>query len=198
MGYWKNHPEAWPVEEIEIGGQTIDKEEAIEILETPPEGDARIILKHQLIAAKLNILKGADGIDVEDTIEDADKWLEKFEGKELKDKDRQEGIDLSETLDDYNNGVIGPGHCDDEELDTNPKSPEDPPSPTPTEEEEEKGPAPTATPTATSTDTPTATPTATRTTRPPRPTDTPTETPTRTTRPPRPTDTPTATPTPSE
>ena len=31
-GYWKNHPEEWPVEWIEIGDENYTKEEAIDIL----------------------------------------------------------------------------------------------------------------------------------------------------------------------
>jgi len=114
QGYWKNHPEAWPVEEIMIGGVTYTKAEAITILETPPKGDATYILAHQLIAAKLNILKGADPSAVETTITEADDWLSANPlGSNPSDPNRAQGIALAETLDEYNNGLIGPGHCDD-------------------------------------------------------------------------------------
>ena len=121
QGYWKNHPEAWPVEEITIGGVTFGQPAAItilEILETPPDGDATYILAHQLIAAKLNILKGADPITVTVTITDADNWLadEHTLGSDPSNPGRAQGITLAETLDDYNNGVIGPGHCTDETI----------------------------------------------------------------------------------
>jgi hypothetical protein len=33
-------------------------------------------------------------------------------GSDPSDPDRAQGISLAETLDEYNNGVIGPGHCD--------------------------------------------------------------------------------------
>ena len=33
LGYWKNHPDAWPVDEITCGGTTFTKEEAIELME---------------------------------------------------------------------------------------------------------------------------------------------------------------------
>jgi hypothetical protein len=115
MGYWKNHPEAWPVDELTIGGETYSKAEAIEILEAPPKGDASYILAHQLIAAKLNILNGADEGAVADVISEADSWFEANPiGSDPKGEAREEGIALAETLDDYNNGEIGPGHCKEE------------------------------------------------------------------------------------
>ena len=49
FGYWKTHPEEWPVEEITIGEVTYSKDQAIEILETAPAGgDVTYILAHQL------------------------------------------------------------------------------------------------------------------------------------------------------
>ena len=117
MGYWMNHPEAWPVEEIEIGGVTHTKEDAIIILETPPEGDATYILAHQLIAAKLNVANGAESNGLGDTITDADAWLTaNIFGSDPTDPARAQGIALAEVLDDFNNGLLGPSHCADEIL----------------------------------------------------------------------------------
>jgi len=114
QGYWKNHPDVWHVQEIAIGNETYTKEEAIAILETPIGGDATYILAHQLIPAKLNVLQGADPSAVETTTADADEWLiEHPLGSDPSDPDREQGISLAETLDNYNNGVIGPGHCED-------------------------------------------------------------------------------------
>ncbi len=125
QGFWKNHPEAWPVEAITIGGVTYTKTEAIAILSTPPKGgDATYILAHQLIAAELNVLNGADGSVVAATLADADAWLTAHPlGSAPKGADRQAGIALAEVLDDYNNGLIGPGHC---------AEPTPTPTPTPT------------------------------------------------------------------
>ncbi len=113
QGFWKNHPEVWPVDHITIGGVTYAKGEALKILETPPRGDATYILAHQLIGAKLNILNGADPSDVAATIADADNWLiEHPLGSDPSNPGRAQGIALAGALDDYNNGLIGPGHCD--------------------------------------------------------------------------------------
>jgi len=117
MGYWKNHPEAWPVDEISIGNITYTKEEALDILKTPTEGDATYILAYQLIAAKLNVANGADVDEIELTIKEADAWLSTHPlGSDPSDPDREQGIALAETLDNYNNGLLGPSHCEDEIL----------------------------------------------------------------------------------
>jgi hypothetical protein len=117
QGYWKNHPDAWPVDEIAIGGTTYSIEEAIAILETPPKGDATYILAHQLIAAKLNVLNGANLNDLGATIEDADAWLSAHPlGSKPQSPDREQGIAMAEILDSYNNGLLGPGPCEDEIL----------------------------------------------------------------------------------
>jgi hypothetical protein len=147
-GFWKNHPEAWPVEEITIGGVTLPTAEGIAILQTSPRGDATYVLAHRLIAAKLNIANGADPSAVADTIEAADQWLVEHPlGSDPRGTDRAQGTGYAETLTDYNEGALGPGQC---------------------EEEASRGGAtttasPTTTSTATSTETPTPTPTATMT-----------------------------------
>jgi len=114
QGYWKNHPEAWPIEEITIGDVTYTQADAIAILKTAPRGgDATRILARQLIPAKLNVLQGADPSAVETTITDADTWLIAYPlGSDPSNPNRKEGIALSGVLDDYNNGITGPGHCD--------------------------------------------------------------------------------------
>jgi hypothetical protein len=144
LGYWKNHPEVWPIEEIVIGGEIYSKDQAIGILGEPPKGDATYILVHQLIPAKLNVLNGADDQDVAKIILEADDWLNQNKlGSDPKGSDHEIGVGLAETLEEFNNGVIGPGMCDDE-VDSLPESKETPTA------------TPTNTPTATATPTPTS------------------------------------------
>jgi len=143
QGYWKNHPEAWPVDSLTIGGTTYDKDQLLAILNTPPKSDARIILLHQLIAAMLNVANEADPTEAEDAIAEANDWLASHpeatptaapaKGKKTKaaktqisDEDRQVAITLADVLDAYNNGDIGPGHCDDGECDDGDGEPCDP------------------------------------------------------------------------
>jgi hypothetical protein len=128
QGFWKNHEDAWPVEELLLGNVTYTKSELLTILRTPPRGDATYILIRQLIAAKLNVASGADPAEIESTLADADAWLTEHPlGSKPRGRDRQPGLDLAERLDDYNNGVIGPGHCDSTPM----PSPSPSPSPTP-------------------------------------------------------------------
>jgi len=118
LGYWKTHPASWPADRIQIGGSWYSKQQALSILRTEPRGDATYILAHQLIAAKLNVLKGADGSAVAATIAAADAWLADNKiGSDPRKSRAQAGIDLASTLDGYNNGVIGPGHCDERDCD---------------------------------------------------------------------------------
>src|SRR5262249_22140345 len=59
QGYWKNHPEAWPVSSLKLGIVVYTKAQLLLIFNTPAAGNGLISLAHQLIAAKLNILNGA-------------------------------------------------------------------------------------------------------------------------------------------
>lgn len=59
-GYWKNHPEAWPVTSLTIGGVTYDQAQLLVILNTAIRKDPTYILAHHLIAAMLNVANGAD------------------------------------------------------------------------------------------------------------------------------------------
>ncbi len=114
QGYWKNHPLAWPVAELTLGGVTYSQAEAADILHTVPQGDATYILAHQLIAAKLNVSQGADDTAIAAIIVAADDWLAAHPlASNPSDAEREAGIALAEMLDDYNNGLVGPGHCDD-------------------------------------------------------------------------------------
>jgi hypothetical protein len=113
QGYWKNHPERWTVTSLTIGGVTYNQAQLLAIFATEPNGDATYILIHQLIAALLNAAAGADTTSVDDIIRQAQEWLEAIPpGTNPEGKVRQYGIDLAATLDRFNNGEEGPGHCE--------------------------------------------------------------------------------------
>ncbi len=112
MGYWKNHPEDWPTEEIEIGNTNYTKEEALGILIGANAKDATRMLAAQLIAAKLNRLSGAflcfdlcnETIDIDEIIEEADSFLEsKPLGSNPEGEARREALRIKDLLDYYNN-----------------------------------------------------------------------------------------------
>ncbi|MBI3537664.1 MAG: hypothetical protein HY070_08925, partial [Chloroflexi bacterium] len=137
QGFWKTHPEAWPVQTISIGGVNYSKTDAINnIFNVQPNGDATYILAQQLLAAKLNVLKGADNSAVASTMTNADAFLQAHPlGSNPQGTDRDSAIAMAATLDDYNNGRIGPGHCGDEVITPTPtrtNTPVSAPSVTPT------------------------------------------------------------------
>jgi hypothetical protein len=75
QGYWKNHPEAWPVTELQLGNVTYTQEQLLAILREPVRGNGILILAKQEIAAKLNIANGADGSCIQQTLADADALI---------------------------------------------------------------------------------------------------------------------------
>ena len=75
----------------------------------PQGGNADLILAHQFIAAELNVAAGAS---IPGNV--LAVWLEAqayFAGD--REASRSELIAWAEILDDYNNGIYGPGHCED-------------------------------------------------------------------------------------
>src|SRR5436305_9837109 len=68
LGYWKNHPGAWPVTSLTLGSTTYSQAQLLSIFNTPVRGNGLISLAHQLIAAKLNILAGANSSSVSSSI----------------------------------------------------------------------------------------------------------------------------------
>ncbi|HVK86756.1 MAG TPA: DUF4215 domain-containing protein [Kofleriaceae bacterium] len=59
QGFWKNHPDVWPVSSLTLGTVTYSKTQLLAIFTTPVQGNGLISLAHQLIAAKLNDASGA-------------------------------------------------------------------------------------------------------------------------------------------
>ena len=111
-GYWKNHPDAWPVDEITIGGVTYTKAEAIEEMSQPEKNDKTYTMFRALVSAKLNVMIGNDDSCIEDNISAADAWMTingpvgngvKAGGK---DSAWREGDMIYQRLDLYNNGGL--------------------------------------------------------------------------------------------
>jgi hypothetical protein len=59
QGYWKTHSSVWPVSTLKLGNIIYTKTQLLAIWNTPAAGNGLISLAHQLMAAKLNILSGA-------------------------------------------------------------------------------------------------------------------------------------------
>jgi len=111
-GYWKNHPDAWPVDEITIGGVSYTKEEAIALMKEDDKKDKTLTMFNALVAAKLNVLIGNDDSCIADTIIAADAWMEDYGPAGIgvkaggKNSPWREGEPLSLELDRYNNGQL--------------------------------------------------------------------------------------------
>jgi hypothetical protein len=75
QGFWKNHPDQWPVTELQLGNVTYTQQQLLDILHEPVRGNGLLILAHQLIAAKLNIAAGADPSCIEEAIAEADALI---------------------------------------------------------------------------------------------------------------------------
>jgi hypothetical protein len=126
QGYWKTHSENGPAPYddgwLAIGpdGQDtvffLSGKTWYQVFWTPPAGNPYYNLAHQYMAAKLNVLNGASAPpEVAAALASAEalfaaKTPAQVSGgsKALK----KQFTELASTLDKYNNGLIGPGHCD--------------------------------------------------------------------------------------
>jgi hypothetical protein len=114
-GYWKNHLDAWPVDEIVIGGITYTKAEAIEWMETPVKGDKTLTMFPQLVSAVLNVTIGNPSSCIADTIADAQAWMTSHpvgSGVKANSDAWDVGGPLAWMLDQYNNGNLCAPHRD--------------------------------------------------------------------------------------
>ena len=114
-GYWKNHPEAWPVDNITIGDVVFTKDEAIAYMMMPVKGDKTKTMFPALVSAKLNVMVGNDDSCIGDTITDADTWMADYpvgSGVKASSMAWKNGEPLYETLDNYNNGNMCAPHRD--------------------------------------------------------------------------------------
>lgn len=120
QGYWKNHPEEWPVESLMVGNVEYSKSELLAIFDTAPSGDASYILAHQQIAALLNVANGAGApAEIAQALDDADAWMianADADGRlgygVTSGAAHGQATQIATALDEYNNGNVGPGHCD--------------------------------------------------------------------------------------
>jgi hypothetical protein len=110
QGWYKNHTSSWPSGSLTPntvwdGGLTI-----INLFNTPPKGSQYIILAHQYITALLNIQGGSSvPAAVQTALNTAAAY---FAGGGNGAGDSSVDITgVSTILDNYNNGLTGPGHC---------------------------------------------------------------------------------------
>jgi len=118
MGYWKTHPDAWPVTTLTLGTVSYTQAELLAILKTNPghgtKSDASLILADQLIAAKLNLANGSNPCPFAATIAAADALID---GRTIpitptitpNTAEGQQMVSLANTLEQFNTGALTPG-----------------------------------------------------------------------------------------
>ena len=113
QGYWKNHPDQWPVIQLLLGNNAYDKEQLLSILRQPVRGNGLVLLAHQLIAAKLNSANGADASCIEQTLSDADALIGDLLVPPVGDGYLRPGdvSGLVDILDGYNEGALCAPTC---------------------------------------------------------------------------------------
>jgi hypothetical protein len=106
-GYWKTHPEEWPVSSIIIGGITYNQDAATEILKSANSKDATLQLAAQLIAAKLNVEYGkTPPVAVASAMAAADTFLVTYPpGSNPTGADRAYALELKNTIVTFNTHI---------------------------------------------------------------------------------------------
>lgn len=126
IGYWKNHAGFGPQDDevtqylpIMLGSMEVtDAGMAVDVLTMKTYGKASngiTKLMAQLLGAKLSIADGASDAAIASEIADADAFLSTYDWtdwKKLSKAERHDVLTLMSIFNDYNNGYIGPGHCD--------------------------------------------------------------------------------------
>jgi len=114
-GYWINHPEAWPVDSITIGGVTYTKAQAIALMALPVKKDKTLTMFPALVSAKLNVIIGNDSSCISSVIASADAWMAEYpvsSGVLGSSPEWRVGDPLYQQLDWYNNGLLCAPHRD--------------------------------------------------------------------------------------
>ncbi|WP_303309811.1 hypothetical protein [Hymenobacter sp. BT730] len=121
QGYWKTHgpvpvgnnTNTWAVTSLKLGTVSYTDLQLLRIFNTPAQGNGLLALAHQLIAAKLNVAKGADSKVIAPSIVAADALIS---GKVIPPVGAGylapgATSTLITALANYNEGATGPGHC---------------------------------------------------------------------------------------
>jgi hypothetical protein len=129
QGYWKTHVNYAPKPQFSkkrdsawdlIDGAGAANEGAIfflsgmsyiNVMWTAPKGNPYYNLAHQYIAAKLNVLDGADDSAVAADLAQAEAWFSVYPPSSPFWKKNQNAIEIAGHLGSFNEGSVGPGHC---------------------------------------------------------------------------------------
>lgn len=125
QGYWGSSPAGQArlivlvgMGGMEVGDVNYSASQLDDILDQPSGGNALLILAKQLIAAKLNVLNGADDSEIADEIAEADDLIGSLVvppvGAGNVSPASALGMQMTSVageLDDYNNGELNVPHC---------------------------------------------------------------------------------------
>lgn len=125
QGYWKTHSTKGPARPADPTWNSVGGPDAsfylsgktwYQVFWTPPAGNAYYNLAHQFMAARLNIYNGASTTDeVDACMAFAATFFSTYTpSAKLSKTLRAQVLACASTLDSYNNGGIGPGHCDED------------------------------------------------------------------------------------
>lgn len=125
QGYWKTHSTKGPARPADpawdqVGGPNASFYSSgktwYQVFWTPPAGNPYYNLAHQFMAARLNIISGASTTAEVDACMSfaASFFASKTPSSTLTRALRAQVLACASTLDSYNNGAIGPGHCDED------------------------------------------------------------------------------------
>jgi hypothetical protein len=114
-GYWMNHPEAWPANQILIGNIIYPKANAIALMKMAVMKDMTYVMFASLVAAKLNVAIGNASGCIAETIVTADVWMTAYPvGSGVAaggiSSPWRIGEPLYKMLDSYNNGLLCAPH----------------------------------------------------------------------------------------
>lgn len=118
-GYWKTHSSYGPAPYDETWAQIgenspffLSGKSWYAVLWTVPQGNPYYILAHAYIAARLNALNGADVSAISAQLDWATGFFTTTGPTATLSKSlRTQVLSVASILDNYNNGLIGPGHC---------------------------------------------------------------------------------------
>ena len=119
QGYWKNHASAWPASclPMTLGNNSYTQAQLLQIFGQSVKGNGAVSMSHQLIAAKLNICQGAiAGSAVNACIASAQSLLSSCGSNKIPpigtcSLSTTSTDSANSCLDNFNNGLSGPGHC---------------------------------------------------------------------------------------
>jgi len=115
-GYWKTHPEAWPVASITVGGVSYTRDQAIAILGTPVTKDKTYTMFASLVSAMLNVQIGNDSTCVSEAIAAGQTWMATYgpagHGVAASSYAWKIGEPVHRLMDNYNNGMLCAPHRD--------------------------------------------------------------------------------------